>query len=70
MTSKNLYVTIELVKGGEIWLLVTRQYSITRKHLEYIEGMAKSTGLTKSEIVRRILDEYIKNKMEESKNGK
>jgi hypothetical protein len=51
-------------------LLVTRQYSITRTHLQYIEDRAKSTGLTKSEIVRRILDEYIKNKMEESKNGK
>lgn len=51
-------------------LLVTRQYSITKEQLQYIEGRAKSTGLTKSEIVRRILDEYIKIKMEESKNGK
>lgn len=51
-------------------MLVTRQYSITKIQLQYIEGMAKNTGLTKSEIVRRILDEHIKNKMEESKNGK
>jgi len=44
--------------------------SATDRQHEYIDRVAKETGLPKAEVIRRILDEYIKRDERGFNNGK
>lgn len=48
--------------------LLTKSITLTKKHFEILEGITKETGLNRSEIVRQLIDNYERKRVERQKD--